>query len=253
MKIDQDVKDFLSKNKNLINKSDFTSLYELASKERFYGESISQMTYLFYEIGIDPLQYMNFIPETFALNLNLPITTINIPDNIESIYPRAFEHTNAVKVIAPANLKTAPLFAISWAFADCDDLIEADFSKCHSYEEIDKYLFANCSKLKIIKFPENLYSIRLGAFQRCKSLTSIDLSNYHKLTSIGPFAFSQCENLTSIYLPNSIEEIKSRAFDTGKPITIKFDGTQQEWEDKFGTENNWRTWTKAKIDIQYLR
>ena len=258
MKIDKEVKDFLSENKDLINAFDFTTLYELARKKG-YANRISEMTYVFYHSGIDPLEYMKSVPDSFAIHLDLPDTVIYIPDQIKHIYPYAFADINATKIIAPANLKSTPLskkrlsFENNAAFAHCKDLIEIDFSKCHSYEKIGKGLLEQCPNLKIIKFPENLRIIRTGAFAECKSLTSIDLSKCHKLTDIEYHAFGLCENLTTIYLPNSIKYIEFAAFDTGKPIIIKFDGTQQEWDEKFGEEIIKGNWNTSTIDIQYLR
>ena len=255
MKIDQKVKDFLSANKNLINASDFTALYELAEK-KVYDRLISQMARIFYGAGIDPLQYMTSVPVWFAKEQYLPILVIDTPDQIEYIHPYAFAGTNVTKFIAPASLKAIG----RGAFSNCDDLTEADFSKCHSCEEIDDYAFSNCPNLKVIKFPKSLHIISVEAFCQCTSLTSIDLSSCHELTEIKLGAFALCKDLTTVYLPNSIEHIVWSAFNTGNPLTIIFDGTQQEWESKFGEEynkgvpgaNSWNT-NPSTIDIQYLR
>ena len=258
MKIDQEIKDFLNANRNLINTFDFTSLYELANSKGLW-DAAPQMTYIFYSAGIDPLQYMNFVPNQFADELTLPNSVVSIPDNIEHIYSFAFRRTNATKFIAPANLKPIPSFRTgsllqdSYAFSNCDDLVEADFSKCQLYDEIEAWMFAYCSKLKVIKFPKNLCMIRSNAFLRCKSLNSIDLRDYPKLTHIEHAAFKGCDNLTTIYLPNSIEHIGLSAFATGKPITIMFDGTQQEWENKFGAEIIEGTWNSSEVNIVFLR
>ena len=251
MKIYQEVKDFLSENRHLINAFDFRTLYELASRKG--NISISQMTYIFYNAGINPLQYMNFVPSLFARDLDLPNPIIDIPDHIESIHPRAFERTNATKFIAPVNLKNIPKLPGNSIFSSCSDLTEADFSKCDLYEEIDMWMFEDCPNLKVIKFPKNLRSIRFAAFAECEGLTSIDLSNCHKLTNIETAVFEHCHNLTTIYLPNSIKHIAVKAFNTGKPITIIFDGTQQEWDDKFGDRAAISDWNTSTIDIQYLR
>ena len=67
------------------------------------------------------------------------------------------------------------------------------------------------SKKGAYSIPNNVTSIRKGAFWECTELTRITIPN--SVTSIGgDYAFSGCTGLTSIAIPNSVTSIGDHAF-----------------------------------------
>ena len=61
-----------------------------------------------------------------------------------------------------------------------------------------------------VTIPQNVKSIRVGAFSFCSSLTSITIPN--SVTSIGSSAFWACSGLTSITIPNNVTSIDVNVF-----------------------------------------
>ena len=99
--------------------------------------------------------------------------------------------------------------------------------------DIPKYFFANCSKLKSFCIPDNIKkietgafwlnmeleevtipgsvkSIEKGAFYYCTSLKKVKLEE--GLKSIGNKAFERCEYLEEIEIPSTVESIGDNAF-----------------------------------------
>ena len=68
-----------------------------------------------------------------------------------------------------------------------------------SIEEIGKFAFANCDKLKKVCLENNLKlkTIGVGAFTGCRKLQAVRLPE--NLEIIGGFAFDNCSELTSVF------------------------------------------------------
>ena len=58
--------------------------------------------------------------------------------------------------------------------------------------------------------PNDVTSIRNGAFHSCSSLTSVTIHN--SVATIGDSAFNDCDNLTSITIPNGVTKINNYTF-----------------------------------------
>lgn len=86
------------------------------------------------------------------------------------------------------------------------------------------YVFAECSNLKNIDIPKNIYRIGDGAFMNCYSLGRITLPK--DLGLIGSRAFSFCSNLSTIHLPSSLRDIRPFAFSNSalESVTADSDG-----------------------------
>lgn len=108
-----------------------------------YSNAVYKLTYLLYSIGIDPLLYLNHVPDSFLRHSG--IKSIVIPSNIISIGKRAFQQCN--------NLTTV--------------VIE------DSVKVIDDYAFFDCAKLVDVTVPSSVENIGFFAFARCSQLTSI--------------------------------------------------------------------------------
>ncbi|MFI3330113.1 MAG: leucine-rich repeat protein [bacterium] len=75
---------------------------------------------------------------------------------------------------------------------------------------IDIRVFLNCVNIKEIVVPENVVYIAGSAFSGCTSLTDVTLPN--GLTGIGSYAFRSCSGLINITLPDTLTEIDIFAF-----------------------------------------
>lgn len=71
-------------------------------------------------------------------------------------------------------------------------------------------VFAGCTSLKSVEFPEGFLKICSGFFEDCKSLTSVTLPS--TLSLIGSNAFLGCTSLSSIVLPESVTILDGCAF-----------------------------------------
>ena len=71
-------------------------------------------------------------------------------------------------------------------------------------------VFAGCTSLKSVEFPEGFLKICDGFFEDCRNLTSVTLPN--SLTFIGRQAFMLCTSLPSIVIPEGVSTIEPGAF-----------------------------------------
>ena len=70
--------------------------------------------------------------------------------------------------------------------------------------------YENCTSLKEIVIPNEVYSIERCAFRNCTNLTNASILEGTK--SIGDRAFEHCQSLTSVSIPNSVIEMGELAF-----------------------------------------
>lgn len=137
------------------------------------------------------------VPETL-------ITSINLPETIESITKHAFERNeNLTQINIPSKVTTIPF--------DC-------FRGCYSLEyieipdtvnKIEGGAFRYCEGLKSISLPESVTEISEETFTICESLESIDMPGVRK---IGYRGFSHCYKLVITELPDCLTEIGDWAF-----------------------------------------
>ena len=98
------------------------------------------------------------------------ITDLNIPDNVISVGPGAFDRCT-VKSVSMSN----------------------------SLNSIEDYTF-RMTKLESVIIPESVISIGCNAFQSCSFLKIVSLPSH--LSEIDPYAFDGCTSLSSIYSYN---------------------------------------------------
>ena len=141
------------------------------------------------------------------------LTSVIIPNSVKSIGNNAFALCSSLKYISiPESvicLNGNP-FCYWYGEIEC---LSANFI----YE--DDVLF-NKDKSEIISFrnkkimsyiiPDNVTSIRDGAFDGCSCLSSFAISD--SVTSIGDFAFFNCSSLSSLVIPDSVTSIGDGAF-----------------------------------------
>lgn len=150
-KLPEDLTIFLQNNavQEALKIGDIDELYKLCNNPHLHGtvvlryKTISNLTCLLYSIGIDPLLYLNYIPDNFLVSSS--IKSIVIPGNMISIGRKAFSGcNNLISVIIDSGVKS-----------------------------IGDYAFFDCAKLVDVTIPDSVESIGFFAFIRCPQLTSI--------------------------------------------------------------------------------
>ena len=225
------LQDILYENAELLNKYNFKELYDIANKSLMYTSMyISDLTYLLMVAGIDPLKYMDEIPEEyFAYNNDL--ISIDIPGNIKSIGNNAFHDCSRLTSVTIPDSVTR---IGSYAFGNCGGLTNVTIGK--GVTRIRDHAFYYCRGLASIIIPDSVTSIGDFAFEGCSGLTSITIGNNVK--SIGWDAFVYCRGLTSVTIGNGMISIGDEAFKYCKELTdIIYMGTVEQWK-KIKKEEN---------------
>lgn len=141
------------------------------------------------ERGGNGIRYRVIIIGTAAFMDCSGLTSVDIPDGVESIE--------------------------DYAFIGCIGLTSVDIPS--SVTSIKDYAFADCSGLTSVVIPSSVSSIGSCAFRGCRGLTSITIPN--SVTSIGNRAFFDCIGLTSVVIPSSVINIGERAFANCRGLT----------------------------------
>jgi len=117
-----------------------------------------------------------------AFYQNRHLTSIKLPDTIESVAKHAFDSSRNIKTITmPKQIK-----------------------------RIGVYSFSSMEKLDRIVIPYGVTSIPANAFSRCEVLTSVSLPE--TLQKIEKGAFINCRKLITINLPKRLESVDATSF-----------------------------------------
>ena len=163
MEISEKLKRFLEdrSNRELLNSYNFKELYRELLTQGTTPGIIGEFTSLMYGIDVDPLLYLDEVPNKFLL-YGENIKNVEIPTNIISIGGYAFYCCRSLTDVTIPNSVTSVAYAA----------------------------FHGCSGLTSITIPDSVTSIGNGAFSDCISLTSISISN--NITSIAEYTFYIC-------------------------------------------------------------
>lgn len=93
------------------------------------------------------------------------------------------------------------------AFRKLKKLTKVTFGK--NVKKIGTSAFANCPKLKTIKF-KNVTSIGKKAFYNCKAIKKVTIGN--KVTTVGKSAFAKCKKITQVTFGKKVKTVKAKAF-----------------------------------------
>lgn len=190
MEISEELKKFLEDNKDLITSHKYKELYEKANCEiRLFTGNLTE---LLYAANINPLDYMDEIPDFFFYKSD--IESFNIPKHIKKIGDDAFNNCKNLKNIFIPNSITS--IGVS-AFMDCIDLKSITFEDDSNIQYIKKWTFWNCATLENIILPDTIKIISIWAFDGCSSLQTITLPS--TLERIDPSVFIHCDNLQTVY------------------------------------------------------
>lgn len=133
------------------------------------------------------------------------LTSITIPSSVTSINNLAFYYCTSLKSITITNSITSIGVA---AFFYCKSLLSIEIPD--SVTSIGTSAFSDCTSLKSVVIGSGVTSISKNAFRYCTSLTSITIPN--SVTSIGDAAFFSCTSLESITIPESVTSIGKYSF-----------------------------------------
>ena len=158
--------DFIEKYINDIDTNNWKKVYDMANIE-LDDVSVGYLTEMFLDSGINPLLWMEDIPNNF-LNYTMKVKSIHIPNNIYWIGKKAFYNSR----LEDLDLSNTIVQSIEpEAFQYCHSLEKILFS--NKLMRIDVRAFANCYSLKEIILPKSIELIQFNAFSDCDSLKSI--------------------------------------------------------------------------------
>lgn len=134
------------------------------------------------------------------------ITSVKLPDTIDSIGASAFEHQDKITSLnIPANLR----YIGGYAFA------EVQFTEAHipnSVESVGAYAFAYCGKMTKCDYTHNpkVNNVPMGCFSACGSLRKITLGD--NVEYINGTAFMSCKKMTSMIIGKHLLKVALNAF-----------------------------------------
>lgn len=180
--------------KDAINNRDFEKVYEILNSidYKIGVKTISCLTKIFYDIGIDPLLYMKKVPDFFLIGQK-EISQINIPTHIKTIGQQAFAGTNITNLIIPEGVEYIGFKA---------------FVLCRSLTNIKLP-----STLKYI--PGNKIPIENGAFSECLNIRSIE--------------YAGTKNDFQIIFYNNLESLNYKIVITCQDGKMKYRKKTKEW------------------------
>lgn len=143
--------------------------------------------------------------------MNVPLSTIEIPNSIVYLEELALKDCNSLKAIYGkySSLDNKCLIYNNTIMKYATAVTDETFNIPDGVKTIGKWAFYG-GKFKTIKLPNTITNIKDYAFYNCRKLENIDISD--NLLTIGDAAFMLCLNLTSINLPNKVTSIGRHAF-----------------------------------------
>lgn len=192
------LKDFIRDNIDLIDDNNFTTLYSHSNYPDIL--SIGHLSDTLFQAGINPLEYMNFVPRRF-LNNSTATFELTLPGNIKGINSAAFSWSCVREVTINDNCE----YIGQGAFAYADWLEKININKTTSkLKIINEDCFDACVMLKHVELPDSLQALCEGAFSRCSNL---------KYCSIGK---------------NTV--LRAAAFANSALETLEYRGTMEEYK-----------------------
>ena len=163
---------------------------------------IGYFTTQLYKMGIDPLKYLNYVPNNFLAYSD--ITDITIPDGIKSIGDAAFyECPNLQNIVIPASVSRIGRFAFGYhhAYASCKPR-KISFKPNSQLTKICEETFTNAN-IHSISLPDKLEYIDARAFCSAGDFTEIELPP--TVIEVGELAFALCDSITTIKINSNIK------------------------------------------------
>ena len=204
MKISYETKTFLSVHSNLLKSGDIKSLYNKIIEgyvTEKYNYLISEVSEILVNSGINPLDYLDNVPENFLFDSN--ITSIKIPSNITEISMHSFAYSNVESIEIPDSVTYMGINA----FQDCKNLKSIIFS--NTLKEIPKNTCLDCTSLSYVEIPEGVEKIMQRAFFGCDKLNNVTIPKSIKFIKATAFP----DNLEELTYSGTIAEFRKIAMD----------------------------------------
>ena len=161
--------------------------YSIYENGKYWGNE--ENPYVYYLAPVNTASSYIIHPDTkcigrLAFNGLKSLSSIKIPDGVQSIDERAFQGCTNLTMIA---LPNTVCYIGSYAFNNCNLLKEVVLST--GISTIPRSAFSSTG-LQSIVIPEGVLSIDRNAFYKCKSLSQITIPS--TMTSIDSTAFENC-------------------------------------------------------------
>ena len=152
------------------------------------------------EAGLNPLEYMTYVPDRYVMGRDNVTGKFVIPNGITRIGEEAFSTCYYLTdVIIPNSVKI-----------------------------IDGGAFSFCHGLKVMTIPDNVTTVGEFLFRGCNNLKGVILSS--NLTTLPYFTFAYCSMLESVTLGPNLDKIEAHIFvDCERMHVLKYRGTQEQW------------------------
>ena len=160
------------------------------------------------------------IPDSAFLACN-NLTSIDIPDGIQSIGKNAFNGCSAIEEICiPKSITSIG----SKAFYGCTGRATIN---CRIEDNWNDGWFREAGFSEVV-IDNNITSVGCYAFYYCDNLTKVTIGE--RVETIRHDAFSTCHNLQEVTLPVSVKSIESSAFDYCENLSkAYYGGTESDW------------------------
>lgn len=160
------------------------------------------------------------IPDSAFLACN-NLTSIDIPDGIQSIGKNAFNGCNAIEEISiPKSITSIG----SKAFYGCTGRATIN---CRIEDNWNDGWFREAGFSEVV-IDNNITSVGCYAFYNCDNLTKVTIGE--RVETIRHDAFANCDNLQEVTLPVSVKSIESSAFDSCENLSkAYYGGTESDW------------------------
>lgn len=132
---------------------------------------------------------------------------ITIPENCKNIdaYPYSFGNRNITSLTIPETLETLNVNA----FGNCNKLKTVNWNAINATLSYEGSAFSSCSGLTTVNIGDKVESIPAYLFNYCRNLRYVDLAN---VRSIGNYSFGNCYSLKEITIPATVSEAATYAF-----------------------------------------
>ena len=216
-----EVSKLINTHKTEINENNFTKVYEDAYNLVDDASSIGKLTEIFLAAGLEPLVYMQAVPDYYLCLSD--ISSVVIPNTVTSIGMHAFyDCKKLTSITIPDSVTSINANAFNW----CTGLKSVTIP--NSVTSIGSSTFMYCTGLTNIKISDSITSINAATFFDCDRLTSVTIPE--GVTNIGKSAFEGCTGLMSVTIPSSVINMNSASFyNCSKLKDISFTGTKAQW------------------------